>query len=722
MRMKLQGSLRKRVRGMAVATVMGILLLLSAGLGWGQPTSPSIKAHLQAFTSPDELDRTLKQGLRAESAATDMLPADEVGGLLSLSVTHPDPSLPLAGAGIGQPVAAADTIASDGRYLYVIPDTQIELAYDTGVDPGLAEEDDGSVAAVRILEMIERPPEALPVGKIGLDRQQIPLSGLYLLTEAGKGGEDLLVTVGNKVREAAYFWSSPLDWRHRTTELAVYDVSLPESPRLLTRVEIEGQLIATRRTGDCIHLITRYSPSPPGYHPRPPDPGAVESNQQAIGAARTEDLLPGYRINEGPRRQLLNAETCFKAPMQVGSEAPVSLLTITTVNVSDPQALVSLGVVGLIETLHVSEEALYVASVRGDRRLYGDRLHLGMQDLPVDEPAPQATDLHKFDLTEEGALYRGSGSVEGRIGRTADERPFWIDAYGGDLRVVTWLQSEYGGPVTFRLTLLQEAASIRQFPATLEQVSQLDNLESLTPDRLNIRFSGKFAYLFSRRPGAALRLIDLSNPGQPTVWEALRGVGNVDRLLDLGNGFLVAIGEQSAPVDGASPETAPTAQSRGLRLLLVDGRHPPNPVASDLIDIGGQETQSDACFQRQALYAAISADGSSLSLILPVQLHDVAGSPADADDPAGTATRWIHTGLYLFDVFFEPTADKITGPGFEGPDVIIADQAPDARMAYWALDRGTDRVLVTGKAVHYIHRGKVWSAPLENPAEAIGPR
>jgi hypothetical protein len=692
---------------------LGLLILTGGGRGWAQTHVQSGAAQLQPFAETDALARYLKEGLLAEAQLSSVLRADEAGSLMAIAAPHYDPSLAWSLTKIMPPeLPQADTIASDGRYLYVLPEAPIELALDTA---SANEDNDTVTAAVRILELVEDPPDALPVAQIEFEGHTVAPSGLYLFAGAGKRGEDLLVTVGNQVREAAYFWSTPLDLRRALTEVVFYDVSLPESPRATSRLVIQGQLIASRRTGNSLHLITRYLPSPPGYRPHVPGSEAAETNRDAIENTGIEDLLPAYRIDQGRQISLTKAESCFKAPTHAGLGATASLLTITTVDVSAPEVLAAQTIAGLIEALHVSEDTVYAASVRSVTRPRDDSLNLGIQDLPIDTAGPQVTDIHKFDLAEEGAVYRGSGSVVGRIGRTAEERPLWIDDFQANLRVATWLPAENEKPGSLRLTILRETPSWDGL-SSLEEIARLDNLDMLTNGRIGLRFCGPFALVSSHRPDTTLHLIDLSDPLQPAVWKELSAVGNVDRLIELGNGFLLGLGRQHASNGDVLPRQSPDTQPRGITLLLVDARDPMNLKIVDLIDIGKQGTQSDAISQRQALDAQLSADGSMLRLVLPIQLHDV-----DAQRPE-RGIDWIHTGLYLFDVYLEASADNGEKTGFDGPQVIIADKAADPRKVYWAFNRGTDRVLVLGTAVHYVHQGRIWSAPLEKPDEAIGPR
>ncbi len=160
-----------------------------------------------------------------------------------------------------------------------------------------------------------------------------------------------------------------------------------------------------------------------------------------------------------------------------------------------------------------------------------------------------------------------------------------------------------------------------------------------------------------------------------------------------------------------------------MTLLLADASDPSSPVLKDVIDIGGQGTESDACFRPQALHASLSADGRSLLLALPIQLHGVSDPSAEpASGDSEQVSGWIHTGLYLFDVCLAAEENGGGRPGFVEPGILAAERAADAPAPYWVLDQGTDRILVRGSAVHYVHRGRVWSAPLDSPTEAVGPR
>ena len=66
------------------------------------------------------------------------------------------------------------------------------------------------------------------------------------------------------------------------TVLRVYDVSDPASPSEAWSLEIDGHLISSRRVGDQLHIVTRFTPLLDRIHAQPVDETEAAANARAL--------------------------------------------------------------------------------------------------------------------------------------------------------------------------------------------------------------------------------------------------------------------------------------------------------------------------------------------------------------------------------------------------------------------------------------------------------
>ena len=97
---------------------------------------------------------------------------------------------------------------------------------------------------------------------------------------------------------------------------------------------------------------------------------------------------------------------------------------------------------------------------------------------------------------------------------------------------------------------------------------------------------------------------------------------------------------------------------------------------------------------------------------VPVQVHDTPPSGGEVSD--NTWYYWTQTGLYLFEL------ERGEDAHIEPVGSIIATDASDDFGTLRSTLR--DRSVIQGDAVHYIHDDQVWSAPWDDPEDAVGPQ
>jgi len=514
-------------------------------------------------------------------------------------------------------------------------------------------------------------------------------------------------------------WFSPWDWRTGQVELQLVDVASRTQPRAVARLALDGVLIASRRIGETLLLVTRYAPSIPSviYDSDPTKLAAAE--RLAIEQATLSQLLPKWYLNGADQGNLVSAFSCFQVPGNDARQTP-DIIVVTAIDVGNPNAAPRAQCLsGSSETAYVSADALYVATTRYDYAVTTGVATIGGGEAAItliaSYPTVSATDLHKFALTTTGPQYRGSGSVAGHLGWEQDKKSFRMGEHQGVLRIVTSEGAAWNGDNTkHRLSMLREQ------DGTLALVGQLPNAQR--PASLGkpgeriyaVRFVGNRGYLVTFRITDPLYVLDLGNPADPRIAGELQIPGYSDYLHPIGEQWLLGVGKDAASGTTGSLGDGRGAWYQGVKVALFDVADASQPKEVNSIVIGKRGSQSAALSDHHA-FSFLPVAGSPDEIArftLPIERH--ATTPAYAYYPVGdprTYYDWSDTGLYLFSV-------SRTGLSQKGE---VRVEQRNATTTYPSYDYygGLDRALLRGEEVHYLHGADVWSASWADASSPI---
>jgi uncharacterized secreted protein with C-terminal beta-propeller domain len=646
---------------------------------------------LKPMGSADALTDYLKAGLRrlgsADSYRTPYAESDVFGTTDSSAGGSPA----VSGTNVQEAgVDEADTVETDGRYLYVAPPAPD--VYWWGVPETDGALSDADRRGIRILALNETPPSAEPVATINLEDHEVDVDGLYLVTGRDEGRPDLLVTVGGTGGQFWGFWGYPGYFMDETTEVALYDVSEPAAPRRITRMTLEGGLVSSRRIGETLYLVTRFTPHPPDFEPYQYGPEGDGKNEAAVARATLGDLLPQATVDGVRVGSPVNPATCLMPPQDPESPEDPSLITVTALDLVTPGTSPGTATLaGPTETVYVSADRIYLATTRYTRPENADGTWT---------PPEPSTEVHQLALTGAGPEYRASGSVPGTLGWETDKKPFRMSHYDGTLRIATSLGNAWNGSATTRLTLLQASGG------RLEETAHIDGIGEPGERLYAVRYAGTYGYLVTFRVTDPLYVFDLSDPHHPKELGALHIDGYSDYLHPVGDRFLLGVGKDALPDTSSSDFGGRGAWYQGVKLSLFDISNPADPREVDAVILGKRGTESAALTDHHAFTWLPATETRPARLALPVGLHDTVphhSSYATPDDP-WFHYDWTHTGLYLFDI--DPSAGEIRSRG----EMIVERRDSAADDWYWRSSHG-DRSVLVNDTVHYVHDGSVWSAP-----------
>lgn len=631
-----------------------------------------------------------------------------------------------------------DRVKFDGEFLYIAP---------TASRGPRGPQDREPAVAIRVLRASDAPARVEEIGEI-----EIPgisaVSGLYLLGSAARGRVRLLVIGSAPPRsELETPWLKPWDWSRSRTLLHLFDVSDPLEARELWSAALEGELVATRRVEETLHLVTRASPVFRRPDSRADAEEALQRARERVLRARDDELLPRVAVDGRAPRPLVSLDRCLLgiADNHEIYRTPV-LLTVTSLDLRNPRRHASLCMGALPQVIYSSTGSLYLAFASEGRSV-----------------------VHKFAYTNRGPRYRGAGVVEGSV--VGAQRGFSLGEHDGVLGVLTDLQTfVFGwppfigtrppGPVTpvppgtillppsppggivvaplptptnppvppipivpipipdpgepelgrYRLTLLRES---RREAFVLEEVSRLPNAEQPEPigkpgDFVHgVRFMGERLYVVTFRKVDPLYAIDLEDPVNPRIVGQLEIPGFSDYLHPIGRDLLLGVGFDTLP-------DVRNDWFQGIKVELFDVSDPAALQSLDVITVGRRGSQSAALRDHHAISHLPAGPDGRHRFAVPIEVHD--REPFPSDGPT-TYFPWLHTALYLFEV---EEAGSAAAARLREVGALIAAEPSDPAPTSGQSSFG-DRSVIQGAAAHYVHGGRVWSAPWDAPEKAVGP-
>lgn len=660
---------------------------------------------LTRFSSPEAMSAYIKQGMRStgpgvyRAFSVELAAADTAAGVARVSTTN------LQETGVDE----ADSIKTDGGNLFTLANCDYKACLDVyGLDSGQA--------------------SASQLASYQLDTDISP-SGMYLVQD--QPGNDRLITVAGQNPFIA--WLDVWGWSGNTTELKFFDAEQPDNLLELETLDIDGSLVSSRRVGDTLYVVTRYTPNLPDYRPFPLDDREADDNDTVLRDASLDDLLPRVRTSREDVLELAGAQDCYLPTSAVDENTNPSIITVTGINIANPEQMNSVCFLGGTETLYMTTNALYLATTQWDYDILA-------ADALVYNPN-HTTAIHKFALVNGDISYRGSAEVKGHLGWSDDKKSFRMGENGDYLNVVTSIGDTWNGTSKTRLTVLKDTGA----SDTLEAVSVIDDIGKPGESLYAARFVGDRAYLVTFRLTDPLYVVDLSDQDNPVLAGELEIDGYSDYLHPLAGDLLLGIGKDAVADDNAADfDGARGAWYQGVKLSLFDVSDLANPREIDSRVLGKRGTESAVLWDHHALSFLPATGIEPARLAIPVQLHDKipAWEGWDGSDPSAWYD-YTHTALYSFEVSdlgITQAGRIVSEVGKNGDDFVIslADDTPvlddetvseprdpdvnadepvdpipvdlPARLIAPVFTYYSDRSVLLDDAVFYVHDGKVLSS------------
>lgn len=665
---------------------------------------PSGRAHsaaLAKFASPEALEQFIEDGLRKRFSASN--PESVADGGLTVSAAPPASS----GRSFSttnlqeQGVDEADRLKTDGRYMYV--------ANQAGDQ-------------VRVLKLFKNPYKAEEKTVINFGRDQIAFNGLYLVNNRSSRNPDLLISVHGGETGVNYApeiaWDTPFAWINGKTELRFFNVNVPERPAEMTRLILDGVLLASRRIGESLYVVTRFSPDVQLQSNGGRVPAQGQQVETLLSTTGLSDLLPQIQQGSASSTSLLSYDQTYLPPIADGSRG-TDLITLSKIDLGDlAKKPESVAIVGHADTVYASTKALYIATTR--YAFNPVMIGLTVATSPAPSYEPPTTDIHKFSLSADKPEYRGSARIEGYLSGNGQARPFRLSEHEGVLRVVS--TGQWAGQGDNRVSLIQESDA--QASSLLVELSHLPNAKRPTPlgkpgEQLHAtRFVGERLFMVTFKKTDPLITVDLSNSRDPFVRGELEIPGYSDYLHPLSENLLLGVGKEAVEAKDGRGD-GQFAWYQGIRIGLFDVSGRSGATELDHLLIGERGSQSELLTDHHAfsLLPPAQFSGEATRFTIPIS---VTGKEFPVNPPfvLNEQQVWTKTGLYLFEVDTDAVNPKLKSTGA----VVVKDQASSGEFDWAEMASGANRSVLLEDGVFYSHQGQVWSAAWQTPDRVSGPR
>ncbi len=390
------------------------------------------------------------------------------------------------------------------------------------------------------------------INQIALPEQMKSVRGLYQ-------HNDKLAALGS----ADFFYGLPamsFDIWHPgelKVNVAVYDVSEPQTPGLNQFLSYDGYLIESRRIGNKLYLVSAFSPTVEGLVYGATNEADKQANYDRLQNVDINQLMPKLRLADNTVRNLVEPQDCYIPQDATSADGYDSIVTLTTIDLAQPNNVQSVCINSVTNAIYASTNAIYLLGATSDEKSV----------------------LHKFDLTDNMA-YVGTGNVDGTFGWRSPS--FRLSEHQGKLRAVTSKWTEQGPVHKLYVFDAQAQDHKLQTLSVLPNEQRPQAIGKPNEDIYAVRFFGDKAYVVTFERIDPLYVLDVTDPHDPFIAGELEIPGFSSYLHPIGENLLLGVGQQvdfdNLPQNGGDNTQPSNPISQGAKVALFDVSNPQQPL------------------------------------------------------------------------------------------------------------------------------------------------
>ena len=540
-----QQEVKKKTRIYGTVAALSAMVLVALIFVFGStpvilpPTEMPTVSAMKTFSSYEELKNYLVANAQGTGYQYREGPLDtKFFGTPSPVPAQPAPS-PVSAAESGSSTATysttniqvagvdeADTVKTDGKYIYTITSTPYSYDYTSSMPPEY-----GSFAQNIIYIVKADPRDARVVAKITLDNDTYP-AGIFLSEDSSR-----LVVLASQYQVYAYAQGEQkgMLYPYRSqvnTFINVYDISDKAYPVLTRNFTISGSYFNSRMIGDYVYAVVSQS----AY--------VLESGELPLPA-----VYKGTGVSDIALSTIYYSDTAYYANIESNY---FTYNTFVSLNVKDDaqEPTNKTLLMGGASTMYVSMTNIYVT-------------------YPTYNERGQYSSIYRVHVDGSELAFEAKGSVPGYV-----LNQYSMDEYNGHFRIATnW----YGGTQTNNVYVLNMSLAV---VGRLENLATGENLHS-------VRFIGDKCYLVTFKKTDPLFVIDLSQPTNPKVLGSLKIPGYSDYLHPYDESHIIGVGKETVE---ASEGDFAWYQGLKLSLFDVSNVNEPKQLSKYVIGDRGTDS------------------------------------------------------------------------------------------------------------------------------------
>ncbi|MBU2881569.1 beta-propeller domain-containing protein [Psychrosphaera sp. B3R10] len=463
--------------------------------------------------------------------------------------------------------------------------------------------------------------------------------------------------------------------------LTVADVTNAADIQVDVSYTIDGYPISSRRIGNKIYLLSSYSNQ---------TDFVLDTESKFTAQAQYNDFIENNEIQflpklytDGAEQDLVSAEDCYLPSDSTESSGYSSVVTLTTIDLTQPDKLESICVVTPINGFYASHDGLY---------LY----YSGYEFIENENKWVSNTAVHKFDFEGSTVNYSASAEVDGDLGWSNPH--LRLSEYNGDLRIVTSSNNWNGTDVEHKLFVLRPDEANVQFNviSSLPNAQQPAKIGKPGESIYAVRYYGDKAYIVTFERRDPLYVVDLSNPESPKLAGELDIPGYSAYLHPINENFIVGIGMQVDP--NVNTQSADPNFVSGAKIELYDVSNPNEPVVVDTL------VYEDG-------YSVVEWDYHALSVLKDSDSHYRFSFPVNSwqtiEQQDGSQIWNNNNSLKMVDI------DLLQGGSMTQQGSINVDSGYYGSFG--------DRSILHGDIVYYIRNNSIWQSYWSMPDVLNGP-
>lgn len=570
-----------------------------------------------------------------------------------------------------QGVDELDPIKYDGEYLYLAQNDRIQIF----------KTNSAGQAAVQIgtLKLVDSDVNS-------------QIRGLYLL----KNDNDSILSA---IRTSAnYFWTldffAPFNWKGETI-IDIMDIRDPEAAFRTAELTIDGSYVNSRRIGNILYLITRFTPGVDGLIPFATSDADRETNRTLLANIEIDDVLPRVKFKDGTSQTLLTSQQCLIPAIEEATAGDQvnypTLTTITAIDLNNPLDLSAICIAEGIWGMHMSEEAIYLAAIDHSRSVQNDFY--------------TETVIHKFSINNGNPEYVASGRVPGTFW---GDPAFLMGEHEGNLTLITTVDNGgFEDRFQHRLTILGE--STEEF--VLDVLGQIPNatrnavIGKPNEQIFASRIVGDRAFVVTFAQIDPVYVIDLSDPSDPAILGELEIPGFSSYLQPVSENLLLGVGKDTRTESGF-----PFFQ--GMNIRLFDVSDPGNLHLLSDLKIGKRGTDSPVFWDPHSFTFLQGDTERPHRLAIPIRVHG-AHLPDDPNLSAATYFSWTENALYLFEINNDDNAPLLSQVG-----KMVAEDFDTGQRFQPGCCNWNSRSFFNAGDIHYLNKSRLITATWSEPGNS----